>query len=104
MKRLREEKVVLEVQEQNNIDMETLQGGYMPDPNAAEDIVCEICGCRHFKEVYVIKKFSKLLTGSAKDSVVPLSTFACANCGHVNDELDIAPQKPGNSSKSSLLV
>lgn len=58
----------------------------------AEDIKCEECGSTVFREVYVLKKISKLIAATDKDQVVPVPTFACLKCGHINDE--IYPKAP----------
>ena len=50
----------------------------------AEDIVCEECKCNVFQETIMLKKVSKFLTGSDKDSISPLPVISCAKCQHVN--------------------
>lgn len=55
----------------------------------ATDIKCEECGSLYFKEVLRIKRISKLLTGEQKDTVVPLPVICCAECGHVNKDMDV---------------
>lgn len=49
-------------------------------------ITCENCGGEYFKEVAILKKVSRLLTGSQDDTIVPFPTYKCDNCGHVNNE------------------
>jgi len=49
-------------------------------------IVCEECGNIYFKEVVLIKKVSKIMTGSSDDTLVPFPTYMCEKCGHVNSE------------------
>lgn len=51
-------------------------------------VVCEECGNKFFKKVTVMKRVSKLLTGSAQDEIVPLETYACESCSHVNDDFN----------------
>ena len=58
------------------------------DLSNALDIVCEECGCKTFKEVAFIKKVSALVSPTGKEAVVPVGTFACSACGHVNNEFD----------------
>lgn len=50
-------------------------------------IECEAEGCKStvFVESLMIKKVSKLMTGSAEDSIVPIPVISCAKCGHVNE-------------------
>ncbi len=52
-------------------------------------IVCEDCGSKFFKEVTMIKKVSKLLTGSREDTIVPFPTYMCNSCGFVNEEFQL---------------
>jgi len=49
-------------------------------------ITCEKCGSQAFQEGVLIRKASKFLTGTTQDAIIPIPTFCCANCGHVNDE------------------
>lgn len=49
-------------------------------------VKCESCEGETFREVVFLRKISKLFTGSATDSLIPVPTFQCANCGHINEE------------------
>lgn len=51
----------------------------------AEDIKCEECESFVFEEKIMIKKISKFLTGSDRDSISPIPVIACAKCGHINE-------------------
>jgi uncharacterized Zn finger protein len=58
-------------------------------------IVCEKCENSTFKEASYLRKISRLLTGSAEDMIVPVPTFICTACGHVNEQFQIRePKKP----------
>lgn len=50
-----------------------------------KQLVCE-CGGTAFLEAHMFYRFSKLLTGETKDTVMPVPTFVCAKCGKVPDE------------------
>jgi predicted nucleic acid-binding Zn ribbon protein len=50
---------------------------------------CEECGSFRFKEIVLIKKVSKLLTGSSEDTIVPFPTYVCDECGHMNEEFKL---------------
>ena len=52
-------------------------------------ILCEECGSKFFKEVSMLKKVPKLLTGSPEDTIVPFPTYMCNDCGHVNKDLQL---------------
>lgn len=58
------------------------------DLSMALDIVCESCGSKQFREVAFIKKVSALVSPTGKEMIVPVATFACAACSHVNIEFD----------------
>ena len=52
-------------------------------------ITCDDCGSKYFKEVVLLKKVPKLLTGSSEDTIVPFPTYMCNKCGFVNEELQL---------------
>ena len=52
-------------------------------------VVCEKCESKYFKEVVIIKKVSKIMTGSSEDTLVPFPTYMCNNCGHVNSDFEL---------------
>jgi predicted nucleic acid-binding Zn ribbon protein len=52
-------------------------------------VKCEKCDGLFFEEVTMIKKVSKLMTGSSQDTIVPFPTYRCADCKHINDEFKI---------------
>ena len=54
-----------------------------------ETITCSDCGSKFFKEVVLLKKVPKLLTGSHEDTIVPFPTYMCIECGHVNVDFDL---------------
>ena len=44
------------------------------------------CGCETFKQVTFLRKVSKFIAGTEQDALIPIPSFACTNCGHVNNE------------------
>jgi len=54
-------------------------------------IGCDECGNETFQEAVILRKVSKFLTASSKDSIIPIPTFVCTKCGHANQEF-IPPQ------------
>lgn len=50
---------------------------------------CDECRSKYFKEVVLIKKVSKILTGSSEDTMVPFPTYMCVKCGHVNIDFEL---------------
>lgn len=59
------------------------------DLKQQETIECEKCKSKYFKEIVLIKKVPKLLTGSSEDTLVPFPTYMCESCGHVNKEFEL---------------
>ena len=49
-------------------------------------VTCEVCKSEYFKEVVILKKVSRLLTGSSDDTIVPFPTYKCDSCGNINEE------------------
>jgi DNA-directed RNA polymerase subunit RPC12/RpoP len=56
------------------------------DLRQQETIACSDCGSKYFKEVVLLKKVPKLLTGSHEDTIVPFPTYMCNMCNHVNED------------------
>ena len=54
-----------------------------------ETITCSDCGSKFFKEVVLLKKVPKLLTGSHEDTIVPFPTYMCNSCNHVNEDFQL---------------
>ena len=55
-------------------------------PNDMQPIQCKVCDCLYFRQVMAINKVSKLLTGSDKDTMVPVTVFRCDDCGAIPEE------------------
>jgi uncharacterized Zn finger protein len=59
------------------------------DLRSQPTITCDSCGSMFFKEVTIIKRVSKLLTATPKDTDVPFPTYMCNKCGFVNEEFQL---------------
>lgn len=59
------------------------------DLKQQETVKCEECDCKYFKEVAMLKKVPKLLTGSSEDTIVPFNTYRCDDCGHINTDFEL---------------
>jgi predicted nucleic acid-binding Zn ribbon protein len=66
-------------------------------------IHCERCGGHYFKEVILLKKVSKLLTGSSEDTLVPFPVYRCDDCGHVNDTFNPFEDKTNVENTTSSI-
>ena len=49
---------------------------------------CEECTSEFFEEVVCIRKVSRLLSGASDDSLVPMKTYRCADCKHLNKDFN----------------
>lgn len=67
---------------------------------AGIDAKCDSCGNATFSQVVLIRKISKLITLTHDDVTVPLPTFACNACNHVN--VDFIPLPMRNEVKSAV--
>lgn len=56
------------------------------NPKNTTSVKCDECECETFREVIFIRKASKLLTGTSNDAIIPIPTFQCTNCNHINIE------------------
>tara|TARA_R100000008_G_C3586431_1_gene172748 strand:- start:1791 stop:2021 length:231 start_codon:yes stop_codon:yes gene_type:complete len=59
------------------------------DLDATENIVCEECGSTYFSPVFVIKKVSALMSPTGDERLIPIQTFKCSDCGHVNEKFGL---------------
>ena len=54
------------------------------DFNQTTAEVCEKCENETFIQVFLMRKLSALLSPAGKETMVPMQTFACAECGNIN--------------------
>ena len=57
------------------------------DFNQTTSLECDKCKNETFTQVFYIRKLSALLSPSGEESLIPVPTFACTGCGHVNEGL-----------------
>ncbi|MBC8306895.1 MAG: hypothetical protein H8E55_65445 [Pelagibacterales bacterium] len=50
-------------------------------------LTCDECENETFTQVFYIRKLSALLSPSGEESLIPVPTFQCSSCNHVNDSL-----------------
>ena len=55
----------------------------------AQNLECENCKSIYFDKITVIKKINKLLVGTSEDQLVPMETYKCSDCGHINEDFII---------------
>lgn len=56
------------------------------DMSQASDVECSNCGSKFFHMAFMFKKLSALISPAGKESIVPIETFACLECGNINRE------------------
>jgi uncharacterized Zn finger protein len=56
------------------------------DFSQTTSVTCEKCGHEHFVNVNIIRKLSPMLSPTGQPALIPIPVFACADCGHVNEE------------------
>ena len=60
------------------------QPGLKIDISQTTEEVCEKCKHDVFVSAFKMRKLSALLSPAGKETMVPISIFACAKCGHIN--------------------
>jgi hypothetical protein len=63
-------------------------------------VKCEKCENETFQDVVYLFKISKLVTGSDQDTLVPMPSFKCTSCGHINEEF--APKRDKKDTLSNI--
>ena len=48
-------------------------------------IGCEKCGTQVFMNVTLLRRISPLVSPTGKEAMVPIQSFACIKCNHVNE-------------------
>ena len=72
------------------------------NPSDLQDVSCEKCGNDTFREACFVKRVPALLSPTGKDSYLPVATFACLSCGHVNEPF--RPQLRQDAAPETQLV
>jgi hypothetical protein len=57
------------------------------DPKSLQDISCDKCDHKYFIQVHRLLGVSKLASPTGEEGMMPVPTYACHMCGHVNEEL-----------------
>jgi len=58
------------------------------DIDKTSSYTCEECESEFFEEVVCIRKVSRLISGAPDDSLVPMKTYRCADCKHLNKDFN----------------
>ena len=65
------------------------------DMSQTTSVSCESCGHDVFIPAIKLRKLSALLSPAGKETMIPIQVFACAKCGHINEEFLL---KEGNDT------
>jgi len=65
------------------------------DLSQTTPVHCEKCHHEHFTEVALMRKLSPMLSPNGQPALIPIPVFACAKCGHVNEEF--LPKEPNDT-------
>tara|TARA_R100001443_G_scaffold105674_1_gene114762 strand:+ start:1168 stop:1410 length:243 start_codon:yes stop_codon:yes gene_type:complete len=68
------------------IKMGRPEAGLKIDASDLDDICCEECGGKVFRQVSMFKRLSALVSPTGKEQIVPIPVFRCDDCGHINNE------------------
>ena len=49
-------------------------------------VCCDECKHDVFVPAFKMRKMSALLSPHGKETMIPMQVFACAKCGHINDD------------------
>ena len=49
------------------------------------EVSCTECGSIAFQQAVLMRKVSALISENGKEGFLPIPTFSCAKCGHVNE-------------------
>ena len=63
------------------------------DASDLDDIICEECGGKIFRQASMFKRLSALVSPTGKQQIVPIPVFGCDDCGHINSEFLPKSQK-----------
>ena len=62
------------------------QPGLNIDFSQTTGVNCEACKHDIFIPAFKMRKMSALLSPHGKETMIPIQVFACAKCGHINDD------------------
>jgi len=54
-------------------------------PEDLDDIVCEQCSSKYFRQVQAFKRLSALISPTGKEQIVPVPVYRCDECGFINE-------------------
>jgi DNA-directed RNA polymerase subunit RPC12/RpoP len=65
------------------------QPGLQVDMSQTTAVICESCGHDTFIPAFKMRRMSALLSPHGKETMIPMQVFACAKCGHINNDFEL---------------
>ena len=74
------------------------------DIKKTSKITCEKCGGIAFRQTYILRNVSPILSENGKGGLIPLGSFMCENpsCNHVNSEFILEDIRSEYTKKTLL--
>ena len=73
------------------------------DIKQTEPIKCDSCKSQAFQEAVMLRRVSAILSPSGKPGVLPIPTFSCVSCSHINEEF-LPPDLRSNPIVKSTII
>lgn len=68
------------------------------------NVICKECGSYHFKEVYMIKRVSGIISGSGKTEIMPYPVLVCINCNAQLEDYEHTDAKKEEVKPSMIIT
>jgi len=56
------------------------------DIKQTTEVKCDGCESDRFTVIFKVRKIPALLSPTGQEGYVPMQTFECSSCGHINEE------------------
>ena len=66
----------------------------------ATTVVCEQCGGKVFIAAYIMKQVSALQSPTGQTAIIPIETYSCIGCGHINKLFDPTKDEETTENKT----
>lgn len=78
---------------QNTVNMAD-RNAILTSPNQK----CDHCGSYFFREAFVLKEVSGLISPTGRNELIPIPLFVCADCG------EVCPAQKNNKNFESIIL
>ncbi len=63
------------------------------DLSNAADVRCEKCNHQYFESAFAVKRVAAEISPTGQAGIIPIPVFICRECGHVNEEFALTPER-----------